>query len=221
MTSARPLRDVFTDLAGDHATSPDPAAVLAASGHADLPEGLVAEAVVNYADTAPIEVAQHLAPFVMANSAVPVTAVYEETPADWLQAVSTAPVGHEYGTDVDPGYGYDPPQVSGDGPGASHGPHQAYHDPSGHLDLAFGTGEIHTPIPDHHLADPGQTHALGVEPVMVEHDVTPLVADEHGIEGFPHHALDLDPVQLDEPGHEHEHGHDHDPGGLTDFGQHG
>ena len=37
----------------------DPAEVLRASGHADLPDGLVAEAVVSYADTAPIEVAEH------------------------------------------------------------------------------------------------------------------------------------------------------------------
>ena len=47
--------------------------VLRASGHADLPDGLVAEAVVSYADTAPIEVAEHLSPFVMANSPVPRT----------------------------------------------------------------------------------------------------------------------------------------------------
>src|SRR5690606_37616813 len=66
MDATRPLHDVFADLAGTgHG---EPAEVLRANGHGDLPDGLVAEAVVNYADTAPMEVAQHLAPFVRAHS---------------------------------------------------------------------------------------------------------------------------------------------------------
>jgi hypothetical protein len=72
MTSARPLRDVFADLLGDAGGArPDPAAALAAAGHPDLPPQLVAEAVVSYADTAPVEVAEHLAPYVTAHSGVP------------------------------------------------------------------------------------------------------------------------------------------------------
>jgi hypothetical protein len=74
MNHARPLREVFDELAGEpSAAGPaaDPAGVLAGSGHGDLPGHLVAEAIVSYADTAPVEVAAHLAPFVTAHSAVP------------------------------------------------------------------------------------------------------------------------------------------------------
>ena len=74
MNHPRPLREVFDELAGEpSAAGPaaDPAGVLAGSGHGDLPGHLVAEAIVSYADTAPVEVAAHLAPFVTAHSAVP------------------------------------------------------------------------------------------------------------------------------------------------------
>ncbi|HZN77385.1 MAG TPA: hypothetical protein VFC00_37695 [Micromonosporaceae bacterium] len=91
MTSARPLRDVFSELA-TAGSGGDAGEVLDAHGHADLPDGLVAEAVVSYADTAPVEVAEHLAPFVMAHSAVYPEAVSGPAdPAGWLDAVSTAP----------------------------------------------------------------------------------------------------------------------------------
>jgi hypothetical protein len=65
MNPARPLRDVFDDLTVGRAGA------LADSGHRDLPDQLVSEAIVNYADTAPVEVAEHLAPFVKVHSAVP------------------------------------------------------------------------------------------------------------------------------------------------------
>jgi hypothetical protein len=92
MASARPLRDLFSDLAAS-GTGGDAEGVLDAHGHADLPEGLVAEAVVNYADTAPVEVAEHLATFVMAHSAVyPEAASGPADPTAWLDAVATAPV---------------------------------------------------------------------------------------------------------------------------------
>lgn len=75
MDAARPLRDVFADLASDDAARQtyraDPDGFLAANGHGDLPADLVAEAVVSYADLAPLETAEHLAPVVMAHSAVP------------------------------------------------------------------------------------------------------------------------------------------------------
>jgi hypothetical protein len=104
MTPARPLRDVFADLlGGDGAARPDPDGLLAASGHADLPAHLVAEAVVNYADTAPVEVAEHLAPYVTAHSGVPVEtppddgAVDDADPAGWAELLATAP--GDVGTD--------------------------------------------------------------------------------------------------------------------------
>jgi hypothetical protein len=103
MDPARPLRDVFTDLTGDPAARAghDPAAVLAANGHPDLPDTLVAEAIVSYADTAPYEVAEHLAPYVMANSAVPAAdpTAPDTDPATWLDQLATAPEAVELGPD--------------------------------------------------------------------------------------------------------------------------
>ena len=76
MDPARPLRDVFADLVSDEtaraAHAADPDGYLEAQGHPGLPGSLVSEAIVSYADTAPAEVAEHLAPFVLANGPVPV-----------------------------------------------------------------------------------------------------------------------------------------------------
>jgi hypothetical protein len=97
MESARPLRDVFADLVGDESArqdrAADPAGFLAAHGHADLPDSLVAEAIVNYADIAPAEVAEHLAPFVMAHSPVPLDdlTVDDTGSIDGLDLLATAP----------------------------------------------------------------------------------------------------------------------------------
>lgn len=65
MEPVRPLREVLGDLVG---AGPDaaPEQALDQAGHGGLPGGLVAEAVASYADTAPVEVAEHLAPFVTA-----------------------------------------------------------------------------------------------------------------------------------------------------------
>jgi hypothetical protein len=98
MPPARPLRDVFTDLVGDAGAAGvpagDPGQVLAEAGHPDLPPGLVAEAVVSYADSAPPAVAEHLAPFVIAHSPIPVAADEPEPdPAGWLDLLATAPDG--------------------------------------------------------------------------------------------------------------------------------
>jgi hypothetical protein len=91
MQPARPLRDVFDEVArGD--LGADPAEALADSGHADLPDQLVSEAIVNYADTAPIEVAEHLAPFVTVHSAVPNDSDAADLPAgQGLDLLATAP----------------------------------------------------------------------------------------------------------------------------------
>jgi hypothetical protein len=92
MASARPLRDVFADLTGGGSAAGDPAALLRDEGHPDLPDHLVAEAVVSYADTAPVEVAEHLAPYVTAHSAVGADeAPGDEPPAGWLDLLDSAP----------------------------------------------------------------------------------------------------------------------------------
>jgi hypothetical protein len=96
MTPARPLKDVFADLLGGGGVRPDADAVLADAGHGDLPADLVAEAVVSYADTVPVEVAEHLAPYVTAHSGVPLEAVPDEgasdaEPAGWADLLATAP----------------------------------------------------------------------------------------------------------------------------------
>jgi hypothetical protein len=92
MASARPLRDVFADLVGDPDAAGDPAAFLRDQGHPGLPDHLVAEAVVSYADTAPVEVAEHLAPYVTAHSAVGAgPASGDEPPAGWADLLGTAP----------------------------------------------------------------------------------------------------------------------------------
>jgi hypothetical protein len=94
MSSARPLRDVFADLTGGGNATDDPQALLGDHGHPALPEHLVAEAVVSYADTAPAEVAEHLAPYVTTHSAVGADPMPgDESPADWLDLLSTAPAG--------------------------------------------------------------------------------------------------------------------------------
>lgn len=91
MASGRPLHELLADLAGDGDAARahgDPETYLAANGHPDLPPDLVAEAVVSYADTAPVDVAEHLAPYVTTHSAVPT----DEPPAqDWFGLLTTAP----------------------------------------------------------------------------------------------------------------------------------
>ncbi|HEX6338519.1 MAG TPA: hypothetical protein VFZ85_16290 [Jiangellaceae bacterium] len=75
MTQGRPLHTVFTELLHDdvarEAYAADPGGLLEPAGHGELPDDLLAEAIVSFADTAPPEIAEHLAPFVMAHSAVP------------------------------------------------------------------------------------------------------------------------------------------------------
>jgi hypothetical protein len=95
MEPARPLRDVFADLVTDEdvrrAHAADPEGFLQAHGHTELPGQLVSEAIVNYADTAPAEIAEHLAPFVMAHSPVPVDGPVDDG-TDGLQLLATVPV---------------------------------------------------------------------------------------------------------------------------------
>jgi hypothetical protein len=83
------LREVFDELAGGGEA--DPADALADRGYGELPDPLLSEAIVSYADTAPVEVAEHLAPFVMVHSAVPVDRVDEVPAGDGLALLATAP----------------------------------------------------------------------------------------------------------------------------------
>lgn len=162
MASARPLRDVFADLTGGGNTAGDPDALLRDQGHA-LPEHLVAEAVVSYADTAPAEVAEHLAPYVMAHSAVGADPVDE--PADgWLTLLGSAPAGEP--GDLDD---LAPVTDAGDDPAGFEA------DPSG---LAFGTG-----------AEPAPAVEAGAEPDDAEAD--DATADDELVEIGPDPA-DLD-----------------------------
>jgi hypothetical protein len=96
MEPARPLHDIFSELARDPAAQrgegAEPGDALRAGGHGELPDALVAEAIVSYAGTAPAEVAEHLAPFVTGHGPVP----YED-PAGLdvthgLDLLATAPV---------------------------------------------------------------------------------------------------------------------------------
>lgn len=81
-----PLREVFAEMTGAGAAG-DPAGPLW-----DLPEDLVAEAVISYADTAPAEVAEHLAPFVSAHSVVGADGA-DGAEQSWLDLMITAPGG--------------------------------------------------------------------------------------------------------------------------------
>lgn len=112
MTQARPLRDIFEGLAGETGGQPeDVLDRLRDDGHADLPGELVTEAIVSYADTAPVEVAAHLAPFVTAHSAVPLAGpgAAGADPAAGLDLLTTAPVGEPSSIDDHP------PAAAGDG----------------------------------------------------------------------------------------------------------
>lgn len=163
--TARPLRDLLADLVGDAAArqayGADPAGYLAAHGHPDLPEPLVTEAVVSYADTAPVEVAQALAPFVAAHGPVP----GEDARADWFDLLTaTEPTGEN---PFDESLTAEPP--AGDWP-----------DPA---DLDFGAGAA--PVEDAE-AEPVAEAAPAEEPAPEpEWPADPLLAPEPAIDGLP------------------------------------
>jgi len=165
MATARPLRDVFADVAGDEgARASDPAELLRTSGHGDLPDHLVAEAVTSYADTAPVEVAEHLSPYVMANSAVPGVET-EVDPSSWLEALATAPEPDDTAVDpagLDDGSWYEP--AADHGAAAPVGHHDA-------MNLDFGVGDT----VDHGAA------------TSFEHDGSAADIDH---DGLPTHHLD-------------------------------
>ena len=128
MASGRPLHELLADLVGDADAARahgDPETYLAANGHPDLPPELVAEAVVSYADTAPVDVAEHLAPYVTTHSAVPT----DEPPAeDWFGLLTTAPA-----EDLDADPGLDVPDDQ---------PLSADHDDASRLDFGAGSTDL-------------------------------------------------------------------------------
>jgi hypothetical protein len=152
MEPVRSLRELFSALSGGHSgAESDPAAMLAAEGHGDLPGHLMAEAIVNYADTAPVEVAEHLSDFVMAHSAVPGVDPgpehFDGGGADGLALLSSAPDPAPVAEDLD---GLTP------GTDATHlvAPEAHLHDApqdAGHdtpADLGFGHGHDQALAPD-------------------------------------------------------------------------
>jgi hypothetical protein len=185
MAAARPLKDVFAELTGDDAARADE--VLAASGHGDLPPDLVAEAVVNYADTAPVEVAEHLAPFVTANSAVPPLDEVDGD-AEWSALLATAPAVE---TDLDPDV--DAPGTDDDGPVD---------------DVDFGVGAedvseidfpVETEVPDDASLDDAPAASVEDDPAAPAdvYDEVGAPVDLSDVEGADDDGGDVDPADLD------------------------
>lgn len=239
------LRELFAELS--RPGGGDPADVLRAAGYGDVPESLVAEAVVSYAGTAPLEVAEHLAPFAVAHGPVP-TVDPAPAPAGGyggLSLLASAPPPgatdhpvvdhpldeHPLGdhpfrehVDLDPS-GLDDPLDHGVG---DHG--DGHHgDPAGTDGLHTDTGHAASAGPPHlggfgtghdHLAG---DHAL--DPAGPDHDLHPD-HDPHddGAAAFLHETPD-DHDPLDEHDALHEHGslddHTlHDPADLLDGDDH-
>ncbi|GIE84381.1 hypothetical protein [Actinoplanes regularis] len=168
MTAARSLHEIIAGLTGNAATSGDLAAALHAGGHPDLPAELLAEAVVSFADTAPAEIAEHLAPFVMTHGPIPEgdaaaveidklpdllatapTATFNEVTA--LAAAEIDPAVDSYDIDAghasgDDAFDLDAGHLTGDG---SHGGAEGIvGTESASLDMAFGHGHDFTAAPD-------------------------------------------------------------------------
>ncbi|MGK5683554.1 hypothetical protein [Actinoplanes sp. URMC 104] len=163
MEPARSLRDVLADLTGAGGAAGDVGDPLGG-----LPGELVAEAVVSYADTAPAEVAEHLAPFVTAHTAAGSAADPGEE-SGWLDLLLTAPTGEfdgpepvdgvdagagpDLGDELDPSVGLDagaaPDAAAGFDPGAGHDV-GAGHDAGAGLHSAdgvdFGAGAADQPL---------------------------------------------------------------------------
>ncbi len=222
MDEARPLRDVFAELATDEdarrAHAADPEGFLQAHGHTDLPGQLVNEAIVNYADTAPPEVAEHLAPFVLAHSPIPVEDGI--APADGLHLLATAPADPYLdllppddldGAQLDSGHS-GTGQLAAD-QHADHGPDGSHAGtPDDPFDLDFGHGD--QPDQMHHGAtgtsEVDGAHGLGgqlgshvdeshVDDMLSGSDIGTLLPAD-GADADPGHDAGHDPGQL--------HGHD-------------
>lgn len=150
MNAPRPLHEVFSERA--HELAEDRYAALDGAGHPDLPDALLAEAVVSYADTAPAPVAEHLSPFVTAHHAdrfgEPV-----DTGADLSQGLALlASAPAVTGTDLDDAdlSGPAPADAPADAPAASGQPDPAVDG----LDFGGGAGNGHAPGPEAPAPEP-------------------------------------------------------------------
>jgi hypothetical protein len=121
---------------------------------------------VSYADTAPHEVAEHLAPFVQAASPVPLSGGQAAAADhDWLGLLATAPRVVEVAESEAPAPAAMPEPAAG----------------SGGIDLAFGHGDIDS----HRYVDMAEEESepYGVTtdaPVLAEpDDAPPTYADDH------------------------------------------
>jgi hypothetical protein len=180
MTSARPLHELLADLVGDADAGRahgDPEAYLAAHGHPGLPADLVAEAVVSYADTAPVEVAEHLAPFVTAHSAIPVEPD-ADAETNWFDLLTSAPPSAD-----DP----ELDELPGDEPWS------ATEDPGPGLDFGSGAADLDLPsTPDSSatgedgqddLDEPAeQSGWAGIEPENTALDAVPTATEDDDAE---------------------------------------
>jgi len=228
MEPVRPLRELFAALSDEHPAAADPSGWLAAHGYQGLPPDLVAEAIVNYADTAPVEVAEHLAPYVTAHSGVPTADDTESTAHAGLDhgfaLLAAAPA--DVGEDAPDHLSAAAPVDALDGTGLDdHVDHVDDHvdghfgDHLGdHFDDRFGAGDTHGVVPgaegtavaeqDHDLGvdrglgfehDPGWGVGLD-EPLLAEDPFAEHPLDQHGLD---EHRLDehrLDEHALDEHG---------------------
>lgn len=160
MESGRPLREAFAELLNDEsarsAYATDPDGFLGAYGHGDLPGSLVAEAIVSFADSASPAVAEHLAPYVIAQSGAAEPG--EDAPADpgfGLDLLATAPAGLELDEPMfdDTGAVPGPPiPHTGDAPTDAEPGLDAGEHPADLGDQSTGTGE-HTADAAEHPAD--------------------------------------------------------------------
>jgi hypothetical protein len=147
MEPARSLREVFAELIHDenarNAYAADPDGFLAAYGHAGLPAGDIDEAIVNFAETASPAVAEHLATFVMAHSAVPVDAAADAGPGTGLDLLAAAPREFDTGdvaADLDAEVTDSP--IDAQALGFSH-------EVAVDLDFGSGTEQSHAVVPEH------------------------------------------------------------------------
>lgn len=167
MASARPLREVFADLVGVPSATADPAALLSEHGHPGLPDDLIAEAVVSYAQTAPVEVAEQLAPFVTAHSAA---GTGDDPAAGWLDLLAGAPdVADDEPADLDdltpaPDT-LDPADLDDNATGPEAG-------------LDFGTGAGEVPV-----IEPGAVDEVSADDFL-ETDAVDLTADDFTADDF-------------------------------------
>lgn len=170
MDQARPLRDVFDRLvAQEHGA----AGGLVGSGHDDLDATMLADALVGYSDTVPVEVAEHLEHFVTA-----VTTHQAPDPTIGLDLLTTAPAVAD--------------DTLADEPPDDLAPADPATDPEPPDDLGFGTGTTEVALPDVTIEPPGDTGS--VEPgVLPADDDLAVPTTEPDAEDW------LDLTALDEP----------------------